>query len=70
MLEVDLAEHLVGSERPAGQRERVTGQPGVGEGLLEVADAGGHLGVDEGVVEPVVGADDLQSPRAHEISLT
>ena len=65
VLEVDLAEQFVGAERASGQRERLAGEAGVGQGLLEVTDAGGRLGVDERVVQPVVGADDLQPPRGH-----
>ena len=65
VFEVDVAEHLVGAERAAGERERLAGEPGVGEGLLEVADPRRRLGVDEGVVQPVVAADELQAPRRH-----
>ena len=70
VLEVDVAELLVVAERTSGDRERVAGEPGVGERPLEVGDARRRLGVDEDVVQPVVGTDDLQAPRTHEISIT
>ena len=70
VLEVDVAELLVVAERTSGDRERVAREPGVGQRPLEVGDARRRLGVDEGVVQPVVGTDDLQAPGAHEISIT